>query len=142
MFSHARTSLLILSLFHHNSPDCVAGASIYITDCVTMPITNWQFLNVATDDTVFIKIATSDLCITAGNGNRRVTVQTCDANNALQRWTLTGGTASWESRFELQPMNNLNQCVTQSHHPRQGETLYLSDCAVPRYDHTSLWNMV
>lgn len=117
---------------------CSAGRYIYITNCDRDMTTDWQFVT-NPDNTFFIKIATSNLCISSG---RRLTVQTCDANDRRQVWTATKGTRDWSGRFQLRPIDDPDFCVTQSHHPRQGELLGLWECRIPEGDDTSYWEMI
>ena len=42
--------------------------------------------------------------------------------------------------FELSPFNKQSQCVTQHHHPRKGEDLYMRSCKEARKHSTSQWN--
>lgn len=119
--------------------ECAAGRGIYITDCEDDDLTSeWEFVNNA-DGTFQIRLHYNrDLCIEATD---RITVQECSSSELLQKWRAVGGSRVWGDKFELRPAAYENACVTQDHHPKQDEDLFLYPCAVAQADKTSFWNL-
>lgn len=93
------------------------------------------------DGTAFLKIEGTDLCLGADGDTDGISTQICDTSNGLQRWKLNGGSATWDSKFELQPVADTTLCATNTHHPKFGEIIFFENCAIPRYDQTSYWQM-
>lgn len=121
-------------------PECAAGRGIYITDCAR---TTSKFELKSTGGGVYsIKLADSNLCLQgsrSGGSSRFITAENCDSGDRRQQWNLTKG--SENSRFQIRPVTSPGDCVTQSHHPREGEVLSLADCRIPEApgDDTSYW---
>ncbi|GKY93486.1 hypothetical protein MPSEU_000316100 [Mayamaea pseudoterrestris] len=120
--------------------ECASGRGIYVTNCDADMTTNWEYLNLA-DGSFSLRLRDADLCMQA-NGFARVTVEPCDLSNPSQNWRGVNGVAEFNNRFELRAQPYPNDCVTQQHHPRQGEFLYLYPCELPESDTTNFWNMI
>lgn len=120
-------------------PECSPGRRVYITDCDTDMITDWQFLYLP-NGAFFIKMVAADLCLTVPeNTQDRFTVEYCDSNNERQVF-MTSGDAVWGGKFEIHPIWAAGGCVGNTHHPKYGESLYLWRCEVSRGSDTSQWN--
>jgi hypothetical protein len=122
--------------------NCKPGQGIFVTNCDTDVATGWGFL-VATDGSIMIKMAsaTANLCIQAYQNARFLTVQTCDEGAIAQRFRSIGGQRVVGDKFELRPLIAPTMCVTQDHHPKQGEYLGLWNCSIPEGDTTNFWNI-
>lgn len=117
---------------------CWPGRRVYLTNCETDMITQFQFVY-QEDASFFIKLANTDLCLTAPDDTRdRYLVQYCDTRNARQMF-VTSGNATWGGTFEIHPEWARDGCVSNTHHPKFGESLYLWSCSLSRFSDTSLW---
>ena len=120
-------------------PECAAGRGVYITDCDNDLTTQWEFLTMS-DGRFLLRIASTDLCLEA-NDSSSLKVEVCDTAAIDQKWRAVNGTNQWNDRFELRVDTYPDECVTQQHHPRQGEFLYLYPCSLPQSDTTNFWNL-
>jgi Ricin-type beta-trefoil lectin domain. len=91
----------------------------------------------------FVKIGSTlrpllnrNLCV-ARSGNRKITLRVCDDHSDDQIWyglRFDGG------RFELTDEEvNPSKCLSQHHHPKPREILYMESCALARDFDTSYW---
>jgi hypothetical protein len=65
-----------------------------------------------------------------------IRMRTCDSNDERQRFT-----GSFDSsKFEIHPVSDDDDCLTQQHHPKKGEEVRLYSCSTARGDDTSYWN--
>lgn len=120
-------------------PECAPGRRVYLTDCENDMISQFQFVYLP-NDSFFIKLAAADLCLTAPDDTRdRYLVQYCNARNARQLFA-TSGNATWGGAFEIHPVWARDGCVSNTHHPKFGESLYLWRCTTSRSADTSQWN--
>ncbi|GKZ00110.1 hypothetical protein MPSEU_000964400 [Mayamaea pseudoterrestris] len=123
-----------------DNQECSPGRRVYITDCDTDMISQWQFLYLPDETSFFWKLVASDLCITVpSNTQDRFTVEYCDSNNERQLFTTTPK-ADWSGPFEIHPVWASDGCVANTHHPKFGEALYLWRCEVSEASTTSQWN--
>jgi hypothetical protein len=102
--------------------------------------TRFNFINPSADS-VQIKVANEDLCleVISDMDRRKVTLENCDTGNIYQRF-IAGEMGDFSGdRFELQPIARPG-CLTQRHHPKDDEYIYLEVCEEARDDLTSFWN--
>ncbi|GKY93226.1 hypothetical protein MPSEU_000290300 [Mayamaea pseudoterrestris] len=115
----------------NGSRNCGEGQGLEITNCDSSDVANWEFVS-GPNGSRLIKLQSSNLCIRWG---RWLILDSCDSSDSRQQFALPGS----GSRFEIQPASDSNACVTQSHHPREGEDLGLWECRIPRGDTTNFW---
>jgi hypothetical protein len=84
------------------------------------------------------------------SGTQSLLLETCDGSDA-QNWDLDSSEKTFEqlgdvgdNLFEIQPVSNQEGCVTQRHHPKAGERLYVPPCATSRSlgHQTNYWEKV
>ena len=126
------------------TPNCFAGQNVFVAPCqaniTTEDPTNWQMI-FQPNGAFYIKIATSDLCLTLPLVKLDpLTVEKCSPFNEKQLFFAQNGQAAAGSRFEISPVTEQGSCVSQIHHPKTGERLFLFPCIYPRYWTTSFWN--
>lgn len=88
--------------------------------------------------------STTDLCIQAGDaisfprkGHASLLLKPCDSTLGSQRFY--GGRPTGTA-FEFLPLSgNSAQCLSNHHHPRQEEQVYVQDCHLARKPKTSFW---
>lgn len=86
-----------------------------------------------------LRIADTNLCMERINVH--LVVQQCDLNNHEQLWV------DWSNmgKFELRPlhMKDLTErqanCMSQHHHPKDGELLGMRNCRLNRIYETNWW---
>ena len=130
--SHSLLTVFVLDgRCDSSSQECAEGREIYITDCRKDMLSAWTFVS-AGDGAYLIKLKASNLCMRAG---RWITMDSCDSGDRNQQFKRVGNSNRWE----LRPVTASGYCITQSHHPRQGERLGLWDCRIPQRDTTNFW---
>jgi len=83
-----------------------------------------------------IQVYNTNLCLQMVNG-RSIYLLQCDASNKEQRFL---GFQAGGQAMELSPLADTERCLTQDHHPRQGERVFAQECRVARYHETNLWS--
>ncbi|KAL7539790.1 hypothetical protein ACHAXR_009605 [Thalassiosira sp. AJA248-18] len=90
-----------------------------------------------------IQVYGTNLCLHR-IGTRAIFLQQCDAASAEQRFL---GFRSGGQAMELLPEGSFkkngiefDRCLTQHHHPRQGERIYADECRKARNSDTNLWS--
>lgn len=73
---------------------------------------------------------------------RNIVLRPCDPSSYRQRWVAPNGDFN-AYRFEISQKSYKTQCVTQAHHPKEGEVVELHSCRASRSpEHqTSYWNV-
>jgi hypothetical protein len=84
-----------------------------------------------------IKVATEDLCFELVSP-RSIQLHPCDAFNKNQMFQSSKGSFS-KDKFEIRSVVS-KHCLTQEHHPKDGEEVGLWVCKIPRGDQTNFWN--
>jgi hypothetical protein len=96
-----------------------------------------------------IKIRGKNLCLERAS-NVHLHLQPCDSDSVRQLWL---GFRLDGQPFELRPLQqNLRasqydgpveteRCLSQHHHPKAGEVIYLEECELARFWNTVLWEM-
>ena len=131
---------------------CQEGMSITLTDCDPTQSSDmsaaFSFLSGHSglfDNDVKggqIQVHNTDLCLSQ-SGVRYIELETCDLSKIEQRFL---GFQPDDGPMELSPVNStikdgtvLEQCISNHHHPRVGERIYLEECSRARRSDTSLW---
>lgn len=91
-----------------------------------------------------IQVYGSTLCLERVGGGRSILLQQCNATVQEQRFI---GFRSDGQPMELVPYPgtflkdgvSLERCLTQHHHPRQGERVFAEVCTRARNSQTNLW---
>lgn len=106
---------------------------------------------------VQFQIKDTNLCVQR-MGSRSISLQQCSAFVEEQRWLGFGGKIE---RFQQNPQRSAGQgteikpspgvfmkrgieyesCLSQHHHPRQGERIYVQPCRKARNSDTNLWSV-
>lgn len=133
---------------------CTEGMSIAVTDCdptlsrdksaafTFLPGRSGLFDNYLKGGQ--IQVHNTDLCLSQ-TGVRYIELESCDASKIEQRFLRF---ASDEGAMELYPVKNTvkdgrveEQCITNHHHPRIGERVFVEKCSRARRSDTSLWDL-
>ena len=88
-----------------------------------------------------IQVHDTNLCLSQ-SGDRAISLQNCNSSKIEQRFvgfTSEGGGKA----MELTPANvtGSDKCLTQHHHPRVGERIFVEDCKKARRSDTNLWDL-
>eukprot|EP00978_Attheya_sp_CCMP212_P015071 scaffold38725_cov52-Attheya_sp.AAC.5 len=113
------------------------GFNLEIQECKDVS-DKWTFNKVGTSQFVTIEHETLNKCWTM-SGTQALLLKPCDGSDA-QKWDLDSSEKTHEqlgdlgdNLFEIQLANStLEGCVTQHHHPKAGERLYVPPCAISR----------
>lgn len=100
---------------------------------------------------VQLQINDTNLCVQR-MGSRDVSLQQCNAFVEEQRWLGFGGAAEQrtvQQGTEIKPSPGVfmkrgieyESCLSQHHHPRQGERIYVQPCRKARNSDTNLWSV-
>ena len=90
-------------------------------------------------DLVQIEVAGTGLCMEAVPENDVIFLSSC--RNFIQsrnQW-FYGYNETHVDRFEIRPFVENDQCVTQLHHPKDGEEIIIQICEKSRIDNTTYW---
>jgi len=121
---------------------CGAGENIKVSKC-DGDNTMFSFINQVGNETQ-IYIPKDDKCLESRRDEDNLKVEDCDNSNPAQRFRAGPGLSLDGDRFELipvvQPDSNIEYCMTQRHHPKEGEVIYREVCETARNDKTSMWN--
>jgi hypothetical protein len=115
--------------------DCNVGDEIFIHEC-TEHSTWFVFAN-SVDTTAQIQIAATNLCLEWVDA-RDLRARTCDASVRRQKFRSKNGAFRSNDKFEILTYRG-EGCLTQQHHPKDGEKIFRSDCERARQYDTSLW---
>lgn len=116
--------------------ECNDGVELAIHECNKERNTRFQFVTTSGSSEVQIKVSGMDLCWSLV-GRATIKLRACDSTNDRQKFTAGAGDFNGK-RFEISPI--WGGCLSQDHHPRDGEVLYKQGCDRPRYDTTSFFN--
>ena len=98
----------------------------------------FRFINQENNE-VQIYLADFDLCLESRSGEKDLKVEECDNSESQRFWPGPEGDFMGD-RFELSPIWSRDECLTQRHHPKDGEKIYREDCEAARKDTTAFWN--
>ncbi|KAL7546789.1 hypothetical protein ACHAWF_010121 [Thalassiosira exigua] len=114
--------------------ECRSGASMQVHDCDES--VRQKFLAVART----IRPATNPtLCLSVtgyGGTTSPVRLRRCDRRNDQNFLEVSSA-----NKFELQPQNNRERCLSQHHHPKPGEAVFPESCVKTRKFTTTYWNV-
>lgn len=111
---------------------CGAGDYIYLHAC-SETSTWFEFENMS-DGKTQIKVAKTKYCLQITELYNAI-IEKCDALEPLQFFNAGDGSFLGE-KFELMLGDG---CLTQDHHPKDSEQVFLQVCSEPRWSHTSFW---
>jgi hypothetical protein len=114
---------------------CEVDDQIFIGYCGD-DSTWFVYKNLLNNATQF-NIATTNLCLEWVDP-RDIRVRTCNATSVRQKFRAGNGSFGG-AKFELITAAR-EGCLTQQHHPRDGELIFRSNCTKARWYHTSFWN--
>jgi len=120
--------------------ECDDGENLKVRECGGSN-TKFQLINEA-DNAAQIYIPKDDKCLEASADEKNLKVEDCDDSESAQRfWAGPDGSFNGD-RFELIPksISSLDECMTQRHHPKDGEVIYREKCETARNDRTSFWS--
>lgn len=80
------------------------------------------------------KIVDKNLCVERKDV-RYLALETCDRNEARQRWI---NFRAQETAFVWMPANGAG-CITQHHHPKAKEVIYVESCVLAHRYETGFW---
>ena len=80
-----------------------------------------------------------------GGESRPIRLKKCNGGYK-QKWVNTGWkdpsvrlNYNKQQPWEIHPESNMGMCVTQMHHPKAHERVFIRRCAKPRINDTSQW---
>lgn len=127
---------------------CREGMMLALTECRPNKWTDaakFSFLPGQTDNDLEgdqIQVTDSNFCLSLV-GARAIKLEICNASKIEQRFT---GFRSEGSATEISPAKVSKKdgvveerCLTQHHHPREGERIYSEECRLARISDTNLW---
>lgn len=118
-------------------PGCEQGEKMVIVDCGESP-TRLELIVYGSE--VQIKLSGRDLCLQVNTSINRISLQGCSSTNDAQRFVSPNREDfRTASRFELSPKTKSGYCVTQRHHPRNREEVWIETCNAARIADTSYW---
>lgn len=87
-----------------------------------------------------IQVYDTNLCLSQ-SGDRAISLQNCNSSKIEQRFV--GFSSGGGKAMELTPANVTanDKCLTQHHHPRVGERIFVEDCKKARRSDTNLWDL-
>ena len=116
--------------------------SIYITTCKrNEPRQEFAFVHLEGGDEILIRLGGGHNSCFQRDG-RRIYLRRCDSSSPRQRWYAANGDFHGY-RFEISQAIYPTHCMTQAHHPKEGELVSLESCRASRSrDHqSSYWNV-
>jgi hypothetical protein len=116
--------------------ECFEGNRLYITECSSYS-SHFDYVEVGSSAEVLIKVSGKDLCFE--RANRVVSLATCNETLPTQRWFAKDGSFEGD-KVEISQRGFENFCMTQHHHPKHGEEIYMDRCANAIRDNTQFWN--
>jgi hypothetical protein len=121
-----------------NDPTCFENDQIWIRNCGGPKRGNAVF-NVDSYPTYdVLRIKATDLCLTRTT-DRYVRLERCIATLDSQKWKKV----TLDAPFDLRGIGAKDyRCLTQGHHPKEGEILHMKDCVVAYKHNTSLWDAI
>lgn len=114
---------------------CNVGDEIFIRTCRDKN-TWFVYANQESDGRAQLKVANSNLCLQWVDA-RDVRVRNCNANEPRQKFRALNGSFGGP-KFEISTAKK-EGCLTQHHHPKDGEKIFRSDCGTTRTYDTSFW---
>ncbi len=114
---------------------CTPGNNVAIYNCEDSP-EMWTFVEYE-DGSAQIQNYEWGLCLQNVDTNQ-IVLSVCDELSMDQRFVPLGGNFE-HYRFELSPLMQPGLCLTQDHHPRNSELLYMEPCSTARGHDTSFW---
>ena len=91
------------------------------------------------------RVANTDLCLTVDRANFlevgpdvngiAITLSSCKMNNPGQLFV-----AKASAKFDIRPVTAKDRCLTQHHHPKADEIVYVESCAVAHRTTTGYWS--
>lgn len=119
-----------------NTDACEIGDSIIISHCSHDHSTWFVYKNLK-DGISQIQVAVnSNLCLQLV-GNNDIQVRACDGTKQRQKFKSLNGNFGG-TKFELGTVER-DGCISQHHHPKDGEIIFRMDCALTRKHTTSYW---
>jgi hypothetical protein len=136
---HQYNELFLCMLCHSvamGGSGCEKDDDLHIETCATNS-TNFTF-NTASSGSVQLHVAGSDLCVELSSTGafQPVTLQICNATSPTQYFSSGQGSFA-TNQFEL--VANDGWCLSNTHHPKEGEYIYAQNCAKPRAATASIW---
>jgi hypothetical protein len=118
-----------------NTDACEVDDSIIISNCSHDRSTWFVYKNLRNDISQ-IQVAVSNLCLQLV-GNNDIRVKVCDGTKQRQKFKALNGDFGG-AKFELGTVER-DGCISQHHHPKDGEIIFRMDCALTRKHTTSFW---
>jgi hypothetical protein len=115
---------------------CFEGNRLYITECSSYS-SFFDYVNVGSSDEVLIEVSGKDVCLE--RANQVVSLAICNETLPTQRWFAKDGSFEGD-KVEISQHGFENYCLTQHHHPKHGEEIYMDLCARAIRDYTEFWN--
>ena len=118
------------------SDACEVDDAIIISHCSHDRSTWFVYKNLRNDTSQLQVAVSSHLCLQLV-GNNDIRVRVCDGTKQRQKFKALNGIFGGV-KFELGTVER-EGCMSQHHHPKDGEILFRMDCALTRKHTTSFW---
>jgi hypothetical protein len=118
-----------------DSDKCERGDQLWLQTCDGG---NTRFEIMSRDDQPgdLIQVLGTNLCLERTDG-RYVALETCNRNQTLQRWL---NFLPNEQPFSWEPFGQKGiGCITNHHHPKAAEVIFVEECYVAHYWDTGFW---
>lgn len=116
--------------------------AIYISKCDNNEARQqFAFIHLEGGSEVMVRIGSGSNSCFQRDG-RSIVLRQCNSNTPQQQWYAPNGSLQGY-RFELSQTSYKGQCVTQAHHPKEGEIVELHSCRSSRNRNhqSSYWNV-
>jgi len=117
------------------SSSCSEGSEVIFSECKRKSTSQWWIKS----HRKIMPHKRKNHCLSYTGG---VKIKKCDENSDDQEWFFDyNGFNTDGERFEAHPINEVGECLSTQHHPRNGEAVKLVECVKAREDYTtSFWN--
>ena len=121
---------------------CLNYSTIRIITCDESRNTQWSFIMHDTlGQEAQIRVSDQPLCMEVETDYPRdVFLAACDPSEEKQRFIAQGGSFLHSNSFEITSKVLPRWCLTQIHHPKEDETIFIRPCYFAQRDETSYWD--
>jgi hypothetical protein len=115
------------------------GSWARIVDCDSGDATRLLFERQSSSNDFRIRVSGGDLCLRLPVSNMDYSnFERCDDSDE-QLWRGSSGNAFGSGPFQISPATQPGNCLTQTHHPKRHERLWVATCEYAEDNDTSLW---
>jgi len=116
--------------------ECKRNDQIELGDCKEKSNEDAQFVATSSGKGHQFRVTNTNLCLQKSARSVTVTLEPCNTKNKFQTFV---GFKSDGMRFDLRPSTSTKRCLSQHHHPKNGETIYAETCFKAHNVDTGYW---